>query len=294
MTPYLTSWSSHEFLEIKTTKDFVTKLLQYIKVYFHNEEIHSLSLLLHFPGASDARQWSHIDGTREMWQGSVMCGDGFASTFEFAVQEPIVSTVAPLQKLWSDAPIGYNVFEKMAKNKNCIFWLEKYGQLLNHKSIEPLNSLQVQKINAPEGWESCYLAGTVLRMPGDTIHAGPPSPSYRCRAVFFFSASGIDGPKYDRHTQWNELTLTLQLLTDLWSQLSQLEKVYLLRKVGKIQANPDKAPSDCSMFLSNMTLRLFVRISIYYKLPRSKKKQKVYEDFLLAVAKKGIYQRKSS
>jgi hypothetical protein len=92
----------------------------------------------------------------------------------------------------------------------------------------------------------------------------------------------------------DELTLTLQLLTDLWSQLSQLEKVYLLRKVGKIQANPDKAPSDCSMFLSNMTLRLFVRISIYYKLPRSKKKQKVYEDFLLAVAKKGIYQRKSS
>jgi hypothetical protein len=103
--------------------------------------------------------------------------------------------------------------------------------------------------------------------------------------VFFFSASAPEGSKYDRHSQWNELTLTIQLLSELWSQLLSKEKVFLLKIAGKIQADPNKAPSDCCMFVSNMTLWLFVRISFFYPLPGTKPKPKKYEEFLLAIAK---------
>jgi hypothetical protein len=60
MSPYLNSWSSHNFVEITTTQDFVNNLLQYISLYFPEDEIHSLSLLIHFPGASNVSQWSHM------------------------------------------------------------------------------------------------------------------------------------------------------------------------------------------------------------------------------------------
>lgn len=103
---------------------------------------------------------------------------------------------------------------------------------------------------------------------------------------FFFSASDINGPRYDPHTQWNELTLTIMLLEELWRDLIPEERIYFLKIVREIQANPTKAPSDCSMFITNMTLRLFVRIAIYYKVPTKAKHKKNYNEFLQQIASK--------
>jgi hypothetical protein len=91
MTPYLKQWSARKFMEIKTTGDFYDKLLEYNKIFFPQKDIHAVSFLLHFPGISKERQWSHVDGTRIMLQGSIMCGDWQASTLEFSVLAPIVS-----------------------------------------------------------------------------------------------------------------------------------------------------------------------------------------------------------
>jgi hypothetical protein len=261
MTPYLTQWSDHDFTEIKTTNDFYRKLMSYIELYFPGKNIHAVSFLLHFPGASAARQWSHVDGTREMWQGSIMCGDWHASTLEFSVLEPRVSNADTLKRVWPTQPENCDIFSKMEANSTCRHLLESYGHILNHESSMPLNSLAIQAKRAPKGYESNYLTGTVLRMTGDTIHAGPPSCGTRCRVVIFFAASEVDGPKYDRHVQWNELTLTVMLLEELWSQLNHDERVYLLNMVHHINSDPNKGPSDCCAFLPNMTIRLYAFLS---------------------------------
>jgi hypothetical protein len=194
MRPYLSTWTSYNFHEIKTAEDFREKLLQYIQLFFQGKEIHALSFLLHFPKASSVRQWSHVDGTQSMWQGSVMCGDGFASTLEFSVLHPRVFDANTLQLAWPVQPSDCNVFEKMSVNQNCKHWLKTYGHLLNHDSETPLNSLPIQKMAAQKNWDSNFLAGTVLRMPGDTIHAGPPSCLSRCRGIFFSVPVTLMGP----------------------------------------------------------------------------------------------------
>jgi hypothetical protein len=194
MKPYLANRTSYSFHEIKTVDDFGEKLLQYIQQFFPGKAIHALSFLLHFPKASLVRQWSHVDGTQSMWQGSVMCGDGFASTLEFSVLHPRVFDANTLQLAWPVQPSGCNVFEKMSVNQNCKHWLETYGHLLNHDSETPLNSLPIQKMAAKKNWDSNFLAGTVLRMPGDTIHAGPPSCLSRCRGIFFSVPVMLMGP----------------------------------------------------------------------------------------------------
>jgi hypothetical protein len=72
--------------------------------------------------------------------------------------------------------------------------LEKYGTLFNHDSQHPINPLPAQKKEVVEqsksnvhmkNWRSIYPAGTVLRMKGNTIHAGPPSDKKHCRGIFF-------------------------------------------------------------------------------------------------------------
>jgi hypothetical protein len=283
MTPYLTQWSACKFTEIKTTGDFYDKLLEYIKIFFPQKEIHAVSFLLHFPGISKERQWSHVDGTRKILQGSIMCGDWHASTLEFSVLAPIVSNAEILSKVWPAQPEGCDVFSKMASSTHCKNLLETYGHVLHHESSKPLNSLAIQAQKAPEGCESNYMAGTVIRMNGDTIHAGPPSCPTRCRGVFFFAASDIDGPKYDRHSQWNELTLSVILLEELWTILNTNERIYFLKIVQKIQSNPEKAPSDCSAFLPNMTLRLFAYVSRRYTKPVQHNPQ--FESFLKKIAR---------
>jgi hypothetical protein len=196
-----------------------------------------------------------------MWQGSIMCGDGHASTLEFSVLEPSVTTAETLRKVWPTQHEDCDIFSKIAANSTCRDLLEKYGHILHHESSRPLNSLALQAKGAPNGYDSNYLAGTVLRMTGDTVHAGPPSCNARCRGVIFFAASEVDGSKYDRHVQWNELTLTVMLLEQLWAQLNPDERIYLLNIIHKINSNPDKGPSDCCAFLPNMTLRLYAFIS---------------------------------
>jgi hypothetical protein len=77
------------------------------------------------------------------------------------------------------------------------------------------------------------------------------------------------------------------LLEELWRDLIPEERIYFLKIAREIQANPTKAsPSDCSMFITNMTLCLFVRIAIYYKVPTKARHQKNYNEFLQQIASK--------
>jgi hypothetical protein len=211
-----------------------------------------------------------------------MCGEGHASTLEFSVLEQRVSNTESLRKVWPTQHNDCDVFSKIEAHSTCQDLLEKYGHILNHDSSNPLNSLAVQAKGAPNGYESNYVAGTVFRMTGDTVHAGPPSCRTRCRGVIFFAASEVDGPKYDRHVQWNELTLTVMLLEQMWSQLTQNERMYLLNIIGQINSNPDKGPSDCCAFLPNVTLRLYAFISRRYT--KSCETDEKFQSFLQTIA----------
>jgi hypothetical protein len=127
-----------------------------------------------------------------------------------------------LREVWPKQPKGCDIFSKIAANTTCSKLLEDYGHILHHNSM-PLNSLAIQANDASEGFQSNYLAGTVMRMPGDTIHAGPPRCHSRYRGVFFFTSSEVDGPKYDGHSQWNELSLSVFLLEVLWREFTPNE-----------------------------------------------------------------------
>jgi hypothetical protein len=94
-----------------------------------------------------------------------------------SVLEPRVSNADTLKRVWRTQPEDCDIFSKMAANSTCRYLLKSYGHILNHESSLPLNSIAIQAKGAPKGYESNFMAGTVLRMTGDTVHAGPPSCS---------------------------------------------------------------------------------------------------------------------
>jgi hypothetical protein len=110
---------------------------------------------------------------------------------EFPVLSPIVRTVNDLQQVWTFFPKNSPIFVELEKNQTCITLLKKYGTLLNHLPDSPLNPESQQKRMAKHlsldntAGNSMYKAGTVLRMPGNTIHAGPRSHPTKCRGIFF-------------------------------------------------------------------------------------------------------------
>jgi hypothetical protein len=90
--------------------------------------------------------------------------------------------------------------------------------LLTHDAEHPSNPPDVQqreviqllkgkkKRKKKKNWKAVYPSGTVIRMPGNTIHAGPPSDPTTCRAIFFYAASCDNtGSFYDPETQWNQV-----------------------------------------------------------------------------------------
>jgi hypothetical protein len=83
---------------------FWNYLFQYITKSYRCEptpyKIHSVSLLLDYPGSSEVRQWSHIDGEENCYQGSVLCGNGITVTMEFSRFNPTCSTVDDLKQIW--------------------------------------------------------------------------------------------------------------------------------------------------------------------------------------------------
>jgi hypothetical protein len=83
MDPFLTEWNlGYETSYYESAQFFRVGLYQYIREVYkkdqpqQNYNIHSVSLLVDFPGCSQVHQWSHIDGEETFFQGSVLCGNG--------------------------------------------------------------------------------------------------------------------------------------------------------------------------------------------------------------------------
>jgi hypothetical protein len=161
-----------------------------------------------------------------------------------------------------------NVFLQIANNTTCVNLLKKYGSLLNHIAHRPMNGIKTQMQQATRSTCTEYspnTPGTIIRMPGNTIHAGPPSDKDHCRAIFLYAASPKDAPTYNSSVQFNQVTLTASILTAIWKDIRPLERAILLEYMRRIQSNHLIGPSDTSLFLSNYTLRLFIRISLFLK-----------------------------
>jgi hypothetical protein len=138
MKLFLSTWSQKKFQSIKTPKDFRMMLKKYIsRCYDESYNIHAISFILDYPSSNKVRQWSHIDGYSNTFQGSLSCGNGTSVTMEFPILEPSVTTVTDLQKVWTFLPENNNVFSAIAKNDACIDMLNQYGKLLNHDSTPP-------------------------------------------------------------------------------------------------------------------------------------------------------------
>jgi hypothetical protein len=243
--------------------------------------VHSVSLLLDYPCSSNVRQWSHIDGEQNYFQGSVLCGNDISVTMEFPILSPHIQETKDLELLWSFFPKDTCVFSEIGKSEYCTELLKKYGCLFNHDAEHPNNPVSLQKKEAKtlvttkkdttmKNKNSIYPAGTILRMPGNTIHAGPPSDKNNCRALFFYAASHQSClNQYDPETQWNQVTLCCAILIDIWTKIKPLERALFLEYIRRVQSNPKVAPSDTCMFVNNYTLRLFIRICLFLQSPRS-------------------------
>jgi hypothetical protein len=272
MKPLLSSWlNNFTFQYIKSPNDFKKMLLKYISRCFDTSyKIHAVSFILDYPKTSEVRQWSHIDGYKNMFQGSVTCGNGTSATMEFPCFNPRINQASDLKNIWTFLPKENNVLAAMSGNPYCVDLINQYGTLLNHNAGFPLNPLSYQKAIArlsPDfkspHQNSPFKAGTIFKMPGCTIHAGPESDKHNCRALFFYAASPPGCPQYDPSTQWNQVTLIATLLAEIWEKISPLERGYMLDYIRRIQSNSKIAPSDTSVFVGNYTLRLFVRVVLF-------------------------------
>jgi hypothetical protein len=183
----------------QTSLLFRQYLHDYIAQSYKNEskvfKIHSVSLLLDYPGNSTERQWSHIDGEENCFQGSVLCGNGTVLTIEFPLLSPHCSNVEDLCQIWEFLPKESVTFRAISESIDCQDLLRKYGNLLNHDAKNPNNPPSTQKVLVHKKfkkkdkrrmqWNSIYPAGTIIQMKGNTIHAGPASDQKNCRAIFF-------------------------------------------------------------------------------------------------------------
>jgi hypothetical protein len=295
LKPLLSTWSNGKYASkhIKAPHDFKIMLKKYISRCFENSfNIHAVSLILDYPGTSEVRQWSHIDGYKNMFQGSVSCGNGSTVTLEFPILNPKITTVADLKEVWTFLPEKNNVFDAIISNNFCTDLLNQYGTLLNHNANSPLNPIPYQRALArlspyyKAGHNSPFLAGTIFKMPGNTIHAGPKSDAHLCRTIFFFAASPPCAPQYDPTTQWNQVTLTAAILEAIWDEIIPLERGYILDYIRRVQSNSKIAPSDTSLFIGNYTLRLFVRVVLFVKqISKSyPNRQTKYIEFLQKIA----------
>jgi hypothetical protein len=192
MGPMLSTWSKSKFSYLKTPQDFKTMLLKYLsRCYDQSFKIHAISFIFDYPNSSPVRQWSHIDGSKGMFQGTISCGDGSSVTLEFPCLDTKITMATELQKVWTFLPTENNVISAICKDPFCTHLLEHYGTLLNHAANAPLNPISYQNMLAKQcpnvrvTNNSPISAGTIFRMPGNTIHAGPESDKHNGRAIFF-------------------------------------------------------------------------------------------------------------
>jgi hypothetical protein len=284
MTLFLNNWDDHNSGKRRYITNSITfrRLLhKYIWKHYKDDgdyDIHSISFILDYPGTSEVRQWSHIDGEATMFQGSVLCGNGTPITMEFPVLKPHVKGVEDLKAVWKQfLPENSVFYTETNQSDYSLYLLEKYGCLLNHDAKHPKNPVSAQKKEAREqakkninmkNWNSIYPAGTIIRMKGNTIHAGPASDKKLCRAIFFYAASPTSGNLlYDPENQWNQATLCCTILLEVWESIPQLERALILEYIQTIQSDDKIAPSDTSLFVTNYTLRLFIRICLFLHFP---------------------------
>jgi hypothetical protein len=282
MNPFLDEWDCNGVKQRLITNSgiFRTQLHRYIsRAYGGDYFIHSISFILDYPSENRVRQWSHIDGEATMYQGSVLCGNGTPITMEFPFLNPPVKNDKDLKQAWKFLPENSIFYNVLCKNDYCLQLLEMYGTLFHHHANKPKNPVSAQKKGAAmlqsnktgytKNWDSAFPAGTIIRMKGNTIHAGPSCSRHQCRAIFFYAASPIQSHvRYDPDNQWNQVTLASAILLEVWSLVPVSERVMILEYIRSIQCNPKIAPSDTSLFVTNFTLRLFIRISVFLKCPK--------------------------
>jgi hypothetical protein len=114
---------------------------------------------------------------------------------EFPCLDPKITSDTELQNVWTFLPTENSVISAICKDHFCTYLLEQYGTLLNHAANAPLNPILFQKMLAKQcpnvrGTKNSPIsAGTIFRMPGNTIHAGPESDETNGRAIFLCSKS---------------------------------------------------------------------------------------------------------
>jgi hypothetical protein len=86
----LSTWSKSKFTFLKTPQDFKTMLIKYLsRSYDQSFDIHAISFILDYPNSSPVRQWSHIDGSKDMFQGTIkVVGMDLPSHWSFLVLIP--------------------------------------------------------------------------------------------------------------------------------------------------------------------------------------------------------------
>lgn len=120
MGPLMSKWLMPKLTYLKTPTDFKDQLLKYIaRCYDQSYQIHAISFILDYPKSSAVRQWSHIDGYKNMYQGSISCGNGSSVTLEFCCLDTKVTTPSDLQHVWKFLPKTNGVISAIHGNSFC-------------------------------------------------------------------------------------------------------------------------------------------------------------------------------
>ena len=166
-------------------------------------------------------QVPHIDMILPNYQCGLILTEGAPGTL-YGETTCELATVDDLVRHWSCPPMSRNLRKALENELLVNKLLEEFGKvLLSPTMLSPGDTLT---------------RGTVLTLPGSTVHAGPATTSYR--SVLFASVwpKGDAAPRYDPDTQYTSTVLCGHLLSLVWSKIGVKDRKYMLeRTVSCIQ-----------------------------------------------------------
>ena len=187
------------------------------------------------------QQLLHIDSITPNFQFVLHCQDNSPQTlFSPIIFEDSITSIAEMKEKSS-------IFAGHEIDHELMHILESNGDV--HQFMKDFGNLFSNKVTVQEKDKTCG-CGTTISIPGSLIHAGPANDAPR--AVIFFTygfvkseASTVQKKRrkksdvytslqYAKTTQYNTVTLFLEIMILVWGQCNEMHKEYLLDRVEEL------------------------------------------------------------
>lgn len=244
---------SNEFTSKDEVKQYIfenaTRLAKQDKRCTEDYVFANYSLILH-TGNVDS-QIPHVDLLAPHLQFGLMITPNIPGTTAYKVEKKNCVTT----------PEKFVDFMGLVPNsKICHQILQSFDEVVEAKQLLKdvgLVLCTLQKDNIPKiaNQPQSLKSGTVICLPGSTIHAGPLHGDFR--AVMFFTAHPRTLEPYNPGTQWYDGLLLCELMITLWKKLRTDARMTFLNKIGQLVRT--KCPNLYQHYTDIPTVQAFLK-----------------------------------